>query len=345
MTETPSSKISIQWMWKSNSHPWSLAEPAEWSSYSDIEKSIIEQAYQNNQPEVVLDDYQINFKQSVQISNNNQNSQMPVKRIATKKRGGLHRLREQRFMPSPLHPSAPFQDSRLSFSDEVEKYFKVDELYNEFGSSVTLQMMVEKAVTGLIVEGKQVGKQKEAEWMAAQLLEVEKGTHKEVTECCARLYCMDSFLYRRLNECMRLIGDEAYEQLWKQKVRTLGPYAWLLESLENPFTDQKTTVYRSADLSDELIETFCQVADIRHKGINFPAFTSTSRSKEKAEFMDGNVLFVIDINEDEARDLSPYSGFDEEEMLILPYVFFSIVSCCFNGTKPTWLIHLESARA
>jgi hypothetical protein len=36
-----------------------------------------------------------------------------------------------------------------------------------------------------------VGKQKEAEWMAKQLLTVKTGVDDEVFECCARLYCME----------------------------------------------------------------------------------------------------------------------------------------------------------
>ena len=58
-------------------------------------------------------------------------------------------------------------------------------------------------------------------------------TPEEAWKCCVRLYCMESFLYRKLNECMRLVGDDQYEAVWKSKVCTFGPFALLLSSLES----------------------------------------------------------------------------------------------------------------
>ncbi len=59
----------IQWMWKSNANPFSLTEPDQWSAYSDVETRMIEEAFQKKQTEALLDDYHIDFKQLVQISN------------------------------------------------------------------------------------------------------------------------------------------------------------------------------------------------------------------------------------------------------------------------------------
>jgi hypothetical protein len=230
----------------------------------------------------------------------------------------------------------------------VEEHFNIDKLCNVFGLSVVLEMMVPEAANGLIVEGILACRQERGESMARELLNVRKGTLQEITACCARLYCKDSFLYHKLNECMRLMGDEEYEQLWKQKARTLGPFAWLLELLPNPYTDQNMTVYRNAALSDDLIEQFRQSVNPHPKLMfHFPAFTSTSRNQGKVEVRGGNVLFVIIVNEDEVRDISPYSEFGEaeEEMLLLPTSCFSIQSCCFDETEHKWFIHLKSMRA
>lgn len=67
-----------------------------------------------------------------------------------------------------------------------------------------LPELVEKAACGVIVEGKLVGKKQEAMWMAEQLRKVKRKSMKEVGECCVRLYTLESFLYQKLNETMRL---------------------------------------------------------------------------------------------------------------------------------------------
>jgi hypothetical protein len=346
MAHVSSSEICVQWMWKSNMNPWSVTEPEEWRMYCDIEIFIIEESYQNKLPEVLLDDYHIVFKESVQISNTDVRAQRPVKRVLGNEWRQSVSPREQRFLPDPVHPSNAFVIlSSPMFNDEVEEYFGIPTDYAKEDYPDIRQIMVRQAARGLIDEGKRVGEQRKAEWMAKELLKVESGTWGEITKCCARLYAMKSFLYKKLNEYMRLRNDDDSGHLWKEKVHTFGPFAWLLDSLANPYTDKKMTVYRSSNLSDDSIEQFCQKADCcTDKAFHFPAFTSTSRNRRKAEFIGGNVLFVIDINEDDGRDLSPHALFDEEETLLLPRCVFAIVSCNIDETTHQWIIHLKSVR-
>jgi hypothetical protein len=89
-------------------------------------------------------------------------------------------------------------------------------------------MIVEKAALGITEEGKKIGKQSDAEKIAKTLLEQKQLGMKEVWKCCANLYTSNSFLYKILNEVMRLIGSEEHEQIWRSKVRTLGPFSLLL---------------------------------------------------------------------------------------------------------------------
>jgi hypothetical protein len=223
-------------MWKSNANPFSLTEPDEWSAYSDVETRMIEEAFQKKQTEALLDDYHINFKQLVQISNNNVEKQRPVKRMVNE--NAETRLREERFMPSSLLPLSPFSDGDLYFSTFVRatvKHFKIStyiDTHRLFDDDFVRQMMVEKAAEGLIIEGKKVGKQKEGEWMARQLLCAKHETQKVIWERCAQLYCMESFLYKKMNEIMRLVGEKEHEALWKSKVPTFGPFAFLLSILK-----------------------------------------------------------------------------------------------------------------
>ena len=116
-------------------------------------------------------------------------------------------------------------------------------------------MIVEKAALGIIEEGKKIGKQREAEEIANQLIEKKNAGMEEVWRCCAYLYSLKSFLYKKLNETMRLIGSEEHEQIWRSKIRTFGPFCLLL--WDNPFNSKiitsETKLYRGAQLSDDLI--------------------------------------------------------------------------------------------
>jgi hypothetical protein len=103
-------KARIEWMWKTNADPWFSLAGDEWSSYSDVETATIEEAFEKKLPEVLTDDYHIDFKHSVQISNKNENNQRPVKRISRERSTSL---REARFMPNPIHSSTPFIEQCL----------------------------------------------------------------------------------------------------------------------------------------------------------------------------------------------------------------------------------------
>ncbi|CAF4341670.1 unnamed protein product, partial [Rotaria sp. Silwood2] len=60
---------TVEWMWKANPNPFSKSEPATWNHYSDLENLIIEEAFQDKQPQALLDDYYIDFASNLQISN------------------------------------------------------------------------------------------------------------------------------------------------------------------------------------------------------------------------------------------------------------------------------------
>ncbi|CAF1271134.1 unnamed protein product [Rotaria magnacalcarata] len=179
--------------------------------------------------------------------------------------------------------------------------------------------------------------------MAQQLLTVT--TLEEAWKCCARLYCMESFLYKKLNECMRLVGEEKHEAVSKSKVPTFGPLAFLLRSPKSSNATENITVHRGANLSNDQIEQYRNNIPngTERRYAQFPAFTSSSRSRPKAEQFANNALFIIEISSFDGRDVSPYSNFDEEEQLIDPYFSFYIRSCNFVEVNNRWEIHLQSA--
>ena len=344
MTSVSTTRQRIEWMWKSNINPWLHSEPDEWSFYSDVDSAIIEEAFQENQYEILLDDYHINLNHFVQISNNDEKNQRPVKRMINQ---SDRRLRQERFLANIIQPSAHFIDTgSLYFTRKVEQYYNFSSACESWDHD-TLQMLIEKAAEGFILEGKLTGQQRQGEYLSRQLLNVKNGTEKEIYNRCAHIYCMNSFLYKKLNEWMRLAGDAMHEILWESKVPTLGPFACLLCGLaQHQYTSDILTVYRGASLPKDLIELYHQKC--YHQGdvtepLTFTAFTSTSRNQAVAEVMADNVLFIIDTRLDESDDVSVYSNYpDEEEQLLKPDFSFEIQSCTFDQTKNKWIINLRS---
>ena len=249
----------VQWTWKANIDPFSESEPAEWKPYSDVENRIIEEAYQARQNHAILDTYSINFKQKIQILNSDSSKQRPIRREEAN-RANQH-LREERFTFTPINPEQPFAGLYGWISPFIRGAVKElnitkDQLPSK--DETVVPLIVEKAAIGIIEEGKKIGKRREAEQIAKELREKKHSGMKEVWKCCANLYSMESFLYKKLNENMRLIGSKEHEQEWRNNIPTLGPFCLLLwdNPFENKTTPRGTIFYRGAKLSDQLISIF-----------------------------------------------------------------------------------------
>jgi hypothetical protein len=335
----------VQWMWKANIDPFSKSEPAEWKPYSDVENRIIEEAYQAGQNHAILDTYSINLKHKIQILNSDSSKQRPIRREEVN-RANQH-LREERFTFTPINPEQPFAGLYGWISPFIRGAVKELNITKEQLPSkdeTVVPMIVEKAAIGIIEEGKKIGKQREAEQIAKELTEKKHLGMKEVWKCCANLYSMESFLYKKLNETMRLIGSKEHEQEWRNNIPTLGPFCLLL--WDNPFgnkaTERGTIFYRGANLSDQLISIFkeeCSKKDKTRR--SFPAFTSCSRNQTKAEKF-GNVLFIMTVKHAFTVDIAPFSEYpDEEEELLSPGVCFTVEHVEFNKRKKKHEIYLN----
>lgn len=332
-----------EWMWQSNANPWSNCETAEWSHYSDVENLIIEEAYSNNKSEAIFDGYHINFKDMVQIKNDDNSKQRPVKR-EVRKREQKH-LREARFMDVPLPSERPFGDQYgwvSPFIIEVRKHLNLKRNQLPSKDENLLLGIVEAAAVGIIEEGKQIGKQCEAEKMASLLREQGNKGMKEVWKRCAYLYSLESFLYKTLNAAMRLMGNQEHEHVWRSKVRTLGPFSLLL--WDDPLNTKlkiKRKLYRGADLKLEQIAAYEDIVKHSTEYHSFQAFTSCSRNREKAEEF-GNTLFIMEVFFAFTANLSYLSQYPhEEEELVAPGVCFKVQSVKFDRKKNKHIIHLQ----
>jgi hypothetical protein len=257
-------------------------------------------------------------------------------------------LREERFLPNPVAPDCPFggQYGFISpFIKEVAKDLNITRERLPSKDKTVVPMIIEKAALGIIDEGKIIGKKREAEAIANQLLEKKNADIREIWKCCAYLYTLESFLYKKSNEVMRLIGSEQHEQIWRSKIRTLGPFCLLL--WDNPFNRKLakpgTILYRGTTLSNDMIALFKAECSQNSKSWHsFQAFTSCSRSRRVAEnFGDANVLFIMNIRLAFTVDLTNLSEYsDEEEELLLPGVSFTIDDVEFDEKNRKHLVYL-----
>ncbi|CAF1128298.1 unnamed protein product, partial [Didymodactylos carnosus] len=287
-------KVRVEWMWKSNTNPWCPLQAAEWRSYSDIEIDMIEQAFNKKETHVLLDNFHIIFEHFIQISNTDERNQRLVKRCIVNKTE--EKLREERFFANAITPTKVFTEGWSSESIFIKTTLGHFDLNNYPLSDYQRRMLVDSACKGLLIEGKEAGKLRQAMWMEQQLIMVKNGTEREIAETCAYLYTTDSFLHRKLNECMKLLGDDKYENFWRSKVSTLGPFAYLFRDLSIlTMNSRKATVYRGMNLCDDLIKQLIEIKE--GEKCSLPAFTSTSRNREKAVFINGNVLVEIDIDD------------------------------------------------
>jgi hypothetical protein len=333
----------IEWMWQSNTNPWSNSEPAEWSHYSDVENLIIEEAFSNNQPKAMFDRYYIDFEHKIQILNDDHHKQRPVKRVECNKED--KHLREERFMVAPMTSkrSTGGEYGWVSpFIIEVRRDLglKKDQLASK--DKDLIPMLVEKAALGIIEEGTQIGRRYEAEKLANLLREQKDKGFKEVWKRCAYLYSLESFLYKTLNATMRLIGTKEHEQNWRSKIPTLGPFCLLLwDDPINKKAKTDTTLYRGANLKPEDIAMYEDMAKHPNKYRSFQAFTSCSRNRAKVENF-GNTVFILKVLFAFVADISSLSHYkEEEEELVTPGVCYCVQDVKFDSKTNKHLITLQ----
>lgn len=273
------------------------------------------------------------------MSKKSSNHQHQSKRTGQDERDSNKGLRESRFMDNAISPKMPFNETGECIAYFVREASKNTNLYNIGTLKARFPEIVERTACGLITEGELVGRREEADLMADQLRKLTKSNYKDAGECCARLYAMESFLYRKLNEVMRLVGQADQEHIWKSKLDTFGPFAFLLQNyILTVSTRPNLTIYRGANLSMDTVQSFEEAIDKGYR--SFQAFTSGSRSRTKAEQF-GNVLFIMNLEYAYSIDMAPFSSFpEEEEQLLYPGSTFVIKSVEYDGQTRKHLIYL-----
>jgi hypothetical protein len=297
-----------QWVWKSNIDPWQSNVKEEWQTYSDIEMTVIENAYQQKQDHVSLDNYIIDLKQLLQMNKTDASKQRPIKRISDE---NLQCIREERFT---LPSRNALETRRKSFGDEgqwVSPLF-IEEWIRR-NPRISIPNRIEKAAQGILDEGRVLGKITDSQWLADQLLEVKDKSWNEIALRCLHLYTRESFLYKLLNTTLR------EEDL--SKVDTLGPFCDILwNSLSTEYLKSKYQftglVYRSAVLERDEIDDYKN--SIKKNPKEWLGFSSTSKNRAVTEMYGGNTLFIINVpSQSQHLDISTISQFPIEEEVLL----------------------------
>ena len=343
MGNTRSSE-NVQWIWNSSPDPFSKSQPAQWRRFSDIESMMIEGAFQAGKNQAILDNDRIDLQKRIQISKTDAKKQRPVKRIIVNQ-DEIH-FREERFITNPIEcdrTHGGLYGFVSPFIKETVKHLKLirDGLPSKNPSVVT--MVVDKAVQGILDEGQKVGQLQEAKMLAKRLSAKRQTGFQDVWKCCAYLYSLESFLFKIINETLRVIGSEEHEQIWRNRVPTLGPFCLLL--WDNPFNSKPikahTVLYRGALVSDELISRLKKEGPLEGRPIHsFQAFTSCTKNRAVAERF-GNTLFIMKIQVAFSIDLHLLSKYPhEEEEVLLPGVTYVINNVQFDSKTKKHLVTL-----
>ena len=334
-TRNRSSKTVEQTL-RSSRNPRSRSEKITSSYCSDRENVAIEKACQGNRitHRVQLNDRHNDFETKVPVSNTDNSNQI----LISPKERGIH-------SGDFLFSLRPFTDEYgwiPPFLMETTRHLKLKLHQVPSKNPQLIPELVEKAADGIVEEGKYLHKEHEAKRLAELLRKTKKEGIENVWECCVYLYTSDSFLYKTLNETMRLVGDEEHKETWQSKVHTLGPFCLLL--WDDPVNTKLTfgkTLYRGTDLTTEQIAYFKELAKDDKTFQSFQFFVSCSRNRKAAQIF-GNTLFIMEAIFAFTVNAAPYSDFsDEEEEIIMPGVCFCVKNIEFDSEKNKHFIHLQ----
>ena len=297
----------------------------EWKRYSDFENDFIEMAFQRKEKQVQLSDYILDFQHNVQFKNDDRSRQRKVKRKVV----DLSELvREERFAypqravksyDSHYKNDYDFRWQWLIANKQIVPNNKaIAELAAQGkafrGTPKLLNISLYRLFVGIMIEGKRLNQDFDAERMGEQLRSCT--SDEEILACAARLYSAESFLYKLLNTTLR---DKDMS-----KLDTLGPFCVLLWlHLRNNKDKRDQLVYRGMTLADEMVEEYKQA--VGHK-IIWNSFTSTSKDRQTAEQF-GNALFIILLKDDSKwlSDISSLSHYPhEQEVLLQNHCVFTI---------------------
>ncbi|CAF3980507.1 unnamed protein product [Rotaria magnacalcarata] len=284
----------------SNPNPFDENEDKEWKRYPDFENKFIENSYQNQEKEVELNNYKIDFTRNIQFDKQYRYKQRPVKRQII---DISNYVRQERFCfpEEPLKSFANHGKEADLYTSWFIKHYEIADTDNK-----NLYPIAELAAQGILIEGKLLNQEFDAHQTGDELKCCK--SDEEIKRCAARLYSVESFLYKLLNQTLINEG--------MSKIETLGPLCHLLNAnMYCDVFDKEQIVYRGANLTDGILEEYKNAI---HTTIQWLSFTSTSKVRQVSENF-GNTLFIIRLHEKSVQsqfDLSSVSYYPEEQEVL-----------------------------
>jgi hypothetical protein len=266
----------------------------------DVEISILDKAYLNNEKRVELDHCIVDFDQGWQLSKEDETKTAEVFRSLN--RDYKAKIRQKWNVEQQSKESAAFYSSTLS--DQTPLISKC----------LALDANISIVANGIRHEGAIIGKPIEANYIANELEQAANNDKSIIGLQCIHQYTRSSFLSTSLN---RFLCNDDFS-----KVDILGPYLKLLflHFKEYPIHVNEMKVYRGVNLSSQDLYAYQQA---ENKGkFRWFGFASTSKSRKVANFYDTNTLMIITLNKHYANDgravdIAALSQFPEEEEVLL----------------------------
>lgn len=347
------------WMWKSNELPFDPNQPEDWTPYPSAISANIEQAYENREAKIrINENYLIYFDKMLQICINNNHQQRPVRRyVLSNSNDNIIDWRRERFAFKLDQPIT--DDIRTNTSeDDVHYYgsrFIADWLllFTNGKLKVKFNLIFLVLVHGIQIEGHLYGAS--AKIIKSLINELEEtrdnvkkksefNRMKKLTKCCAKLYTKYCFLFQLVNVTLR--DDD------RTKLKTLGPYCHLLYNyigrrtydrlsvryrLRQQFHSKQTPspdLYRDDCITKEKLDEYRQAAGQIHKYFRWLSFVSTSHKRCVGEVFARNVLYIIELRQatsnDQFVDLHNNTFMPhEKEVLLRPGVRFRVEKVTF----------------
>ena len=308
----------ILWQYNGSDNPWSENPlDAIWVEYDDMTNEMIEEAFQEKKTKVSIDAYYIDLlpDRMIQVSKVDKSRQRPVRRLQL---GTTEPpiARQARFTEREKPAARSIANSSVCMSPFVNEWIRRNPNYKFRDDTI------EKLATGLLQEGQLLGKSDSANFLASRLRKNKGAPQDEIAKFCVKMYTKETWVYKLVNTALR---EEDMN-----KIDTLGPFCcfvrnYLYESQKSVSED--TVVYRSMQLTNDDIK---QYKKSEGEVKSWLAFSSTTRSREKAEDFPGNTLFIIQFDNDLSQrypgsDISRLSQYpQEEEVLLYPGADFRI---------------------
>lgn len=342
------------WFWKANMEPWLSHEIEEWIPYPDVTSRKIEQAYQDQQVEVIINQkYKIDLNRLLQVDIIECYRQRPIRRCS-ETGDTLAFYRRERFnFAQPIRRSVT--DDTLNYGCSFVTDWLI--LFTKGKLKIKISRLVAALVSGILIEGEKKQHHAEARRLKNEIESIKKKTISNLQKCCARLYTKPCFLFRLVNKTLR---DND-----RSKLFTLGPFCYLVfnyigirhneySSIRNQLkrlvkneddNNSEITVYRGETLSMNDIEIYRNAVG-NGDFYKWVSFVSTSRSRDVAEKFGVNVLHIITIkrssSNDQYVDLQPITYCkDEEEILLRPGVRFKIDNAYEDPNTRRYTFHIR----